>query len=374
MDVDGCLAVGLAGRLDRFTGRGPGLAGWALEPRTAMTAPGLPLCPSQPGIVRHSRRHAGDAHELAVLRVTTGAGLRVDVLPDRCLDLGAATYRGVPLAWTSGAPMRHPADLPRNEWGVRFVGGLLATCGLDNIGPGCADAGQSFPQHGRIGGEPARDVHWGTRRAAGGAFLWITGEVAQPGTELRLRRRIIIPNDVPTVRLSDTVVNDGTQPEPVMLQYHCNFGQPFVAPGGRVIVPGTTILPRDDAAATALERWDWIEPARAGEEERVFRHEQLEQGWACSYLVPPATGPVAPYLVRLRYIRRTLPWLWQWCVLSTSAYVIGLEPANCMVKPRGEARRQNALPILEPGDQITFAVEISIQLRAAVADHLPHLL
>ena len=338
-----------------------------------MTAPSLPPRPSQRGIVRHWLRHPGDAHELTVLRVTTTAGLTIDVLPDRCLDLGAATYRGIPLAWTSGAPMRHPADLPRNEWQARFVGGLLATCGLDNVGPACTDAGQSFPQHGRIGGEPARDIRWGTRRVAGSDYFWITGDVAQPGTELRIRRRIMIPNDVPTLRLSDTVVNDGTEPGPVMLQYHCNFGQPFVAPGGKIMVPGTTILPRDDAAAAALERWHLIEPARAGEEERVFRHEQPQQWWACSYLLPPAEGPVAPYSVRLRYTRRTLPWLWQWRLLSTSAYVIGLEPANCMVKPRDEARRRNALPTLGPGDHVTFSVEIGIHQRPTAVDPVPQL-
>lgn len=325
-----------------------------------MTTPDSPLHPTQRGIVRHWLRHPGDAHELTVLRVTTDAGLRADILPDRCLDLGAATYRGAPLAWTSGLPMRHPADLPRNEWGARFVGGLVATCGLDNVGPACTDAEQPFAQHGRIGGESAQDVRWGTRRVAGRVFFWITGEVAQPKSRLRLRRRIIIPDEAPTLRLSDTVVNDGTQAEPVMLQYHCNFGQPFVAPGGKVIIPGTTVLPRDNAAAAALDRWHLIEPARAGEEERVFRHEQSQQGWACSYLVPPAEGPVAPYLVRLRYTRRTLPWLWQWRLLSTSAYVIGLEPANCAVKPRSEARRRNALVMLDPGAEVHFGVEVAL--------------
>lgn len=312
------------------------------------------------GITPHSLRHVGDARPLTVLRVATTAGFTVDVLPDRGLDLGAAAIRGLPVAWLSGAPLRHPANLPRNEWGARFVGGLLATCGLDNVGPACWDAGRVFPQHGRIGGEPACGVRWGTRRLRGQMFHWIAGEVAQPDSGLRLRRHILIPNADAGVCVRDVVVNTGRASEPLMLQYHCNFGAPFVAPGGRVVVPGTSALPRDADAVVASDRWSLIEPAREGEPGRVCRHQQSGQGWVASYLAPPPDGLASPWVVRLHYDRRTLPWLWQWRVLTPAAYVIGLEPANCAVKPRDEARRRDALPMLEPGGQVRFALRVAL--------------
>jgi hypothetical protein len=35
-------------------------------------------------------------------------------------------------------------------WPVGFHGGLLATCGLNNVGPSCIDEDEKHEQHGRI--------------------------------------------------------------------------------------------------------------------------------------------------------------------------------------------------------------------------------
>lgn len=321
------------------------------------------LAPLEAGISRSRIRYPGDDHVSTLLRLATGAGLVLEALPGRGLDLGAATFQGLPLAWTTGEPPRHPLDLPSDRWADRFIGGLIATCGLDNVGPACRDDGRSFPQHGRIGGERAQNVRWGTRRLAGRPVHWITGTVAQPASGLRLARRILADDAVPVVRLSDTVVNTGTDPEPVMIQYHCNFGAPFLAEGGRIKIPGATTKPRDDAANSVVDRWPLVDGPTTGEKERVFRHEQRGPAWGEARLVPPKDGPAASWSLWVRYGRRTLPWLWQWRLLSTAAYVVGLEPANCAVKPRDEARRRGLLPVLAPGERVVFQVKIGVQRR-----------
>lgn len=338
-----------------------------------MIAPSATNDRALPTIDLVRRTHPGDRHALTLLRVATATGLVVDVLPDRGLDLGAATYLGAPVAWMSGAPLRHPADLAKNEWGERFVGGLLATCGLDNVGPACTDEGAAFPQHGRIGGEAASTVDWGTRQIGAATWVWVSGEVAQPETTLRLHRTLLVASHRPALRVWDRVVNHGTRPEPLMLQYHCNFGAPFVAVGGRLIVPAAITIPRDVAAAEALDRWNLVEEARAGEIERVFRHQQSGQGWATCTLLPPPDGPAASHRVEIRYRRRRLPWLWQWRLLSTGSYVIGLEPANCAVKPRDQARNDGALPMLPPGARIAFDLEIALQPQRPLLDCTPNL-
>lgn len=300
-----------------------------------------------------------DVRSLRVIRVQT-AGLSVDILPDRCLDLGAAEHRGVSMAWMSGEPLRHPASLVSDGWATRFVGGLLATCGLDNVGPACLEGGRSFPQHGRIGAVPADNVRYGTRRTNGSRTFWISGEVAQPHSGLRLRRRILVPGGSVRLRLHDVVRNTGKEPEPVMLQYHCNFGEPFVAQGARIAIPRTTVTPRDPAADAALELWGTVDEPRAGEEERVYRHDQRGQDKPCAYIIPPADGPAARHALRLCYRRRTLPWLWQWRLLSEDAYVVGLEPSNCRSKPREEACRLGDITVLPPGGEIGFDMEIAV--------------
>jgi len=294
-----------------------------------------------------------------MMHVATSKGFAVDVLLDRCLDLGKATYRGLPVAWMSGEPRYLPTQ-SRTDWSDRFVGGLVATCGLDNVGPACHDQGRFFPQHGQIGGVPARNVCSGTRKIAGRRIVWIAGDIVQPESTLRLRRHILIPSDEARVQIRDAVSNVGTVPEPLMLQYHCNFGQPFVAPKGRILVPRTVITPRDSDAAERLDRWHVIDPPLEGEVERVFCHEQYAARWASAYIVPPDDSPASTDVVRLRYFQPTLPYLWQWRLLSTTAYVMGIEPANCSVRPRDAARRSSRLSMLAPGQTVRFGVEIAL--------------
>jgi len=313
------------------------------------------------GIVATTIRHLGDTHAQRVLLVDTACGFALEVLPDRCLDLGDAIYRGSPVSWRNAVPLRHPADLPENTWRARFIGGLLATCGLDNVGPACTDEGVAHPQHGRIGGEPAREVAFGSGERFGRCVHWIRGTIAQPGSGLVLLRRLVIADDAPTVRLTDAVTNEGTTPAVLLVQYHCNFGPPLVTPGGEIRVPDSVVTPRDPQAAAAIDRWRAIEAPRPGEMERVFRHEQQGQRWSESSILPPSQ--LAGMAVRVRARRHTLPWLWQWRVFATEQFVVGLEPANCAVKPRSRARAHGALPVLAPGATIRFGVEICFVMK-----------
>lgn len=313
-----------------------------------------------PGFAARRIRHERDARSQTNLEMQTSSGLTLDVLTDRALDIGAAFYKGTPIAWTSDEQFRHPLDLNHNVWNERFEGGLVATCGLDNVGPSCIDAGEQFPQHGRIGGEPAKQIRLGVWVVNGRRFLVVSAKVRQPDTELELNRTLCVCDDVPILRVVDTVVNRGVIPEPLMMQYHCNFGRPIVTLGGSVEIPEGRTTPRDAAAAERLDSWQTIDDPRSDEQERVFRHQQPMQRWASSFLSSPPIPSDSRWTICLRYDRRTLPWIWQWRLLSTGAYVIGLEPANCEIKPRSEARRQNALPTLAPKDKVTFRIEIGV--------------
>ena len=51
----------------------------------------------------------------------------------------------------------------------------------------------------------------------------------------------------------------------------------------------------------------------------------------------------------IRYRPDELPYFWQWRMVGEGAYVMGLEPANCPLMGRGEARRQGRLPMLAAG-------------------------
>jgi hypothetical protein len=99
----------------------------------------------------------GLAHGARALRLRTGGGLSLDVLCDRGMDLGAAEYRGAPLAWLSptGVVAPHFRELQGEGWLRSFGGGLLVTCGLQNVGEPSERGGEELGLHGRISNTPA---------------------------------------------------------------------------------------------------------------------------------------------------------------------------------------------------------------------------
>ena len=86
-----------------------------------------------------------------------GTGSTCALLPDRGLDIGAAWFRGTPLAWISQAgeqgPSR-PEDLVGSAWGDAWGGGLVTTCGLSNVGA----ASEGYGLHGTYTARPAADL------------------------------------------------------------------------------------------------------------------------------------------------------------------------------------------------------------------------
>src|SRR5215213_3487046 len=109
----------------------------------------------------------GPARGVRALRLRTGSSLSLDVLCDRGMDLGAAEYRGVPLAWASrtGVVAPHFRELEGEGWLRSFGGGLLVTCGLQTSASplrgvgrssGCTAGSPTHPprsSHARSGGK-----------------------------------------------------------------------------------------------------------------------------------------------------------------------------------------------------------------------------
>jgi hypothetical protein len=78
-------------------------------------------------------------------------GIELRIHPHRGLDLGAASFRGTPLAWIASAG-EGGSEAP--EWRDAWGGGLMTTCGLDNVGAPSEGVGL----HGTYTFLAARDV------------------------------------------------------------------------------------------------------------------------------------------------------------------------------------------------------------------------
>lgn len=300
--------------------------------------------------------------------LTSGGGLTVDVHPDRALDLGAVSYRGVPIAWRSSTGFPAPGLTVDSgtEWLRSFGGGLLATCGLDAFGPASVDGGVEYPMHGRIGSVPATV----TRAETGADGIVVEGEVRQTtvfGENLVLRRRIRIPLGGARIIVEDRVTNEAASAAGHMVLYHANLGWPLLDERAVLSVPSNSVTPRDADAEAGMADWFGLSAPVPGFAEQVFKHDFSGRGTA----EVAVDNPELDLRVAIRFDTEALPGLHQWKMLAEQHYVLGLEPTNVdWSLGRAAAREAGVLPMLEPGESAEYRLEFVCgpsELRAAAA-------
>jgi uncharacterized protein DUF4432 len=250
------------------------------------------------------------------IRVHRGIELRV--YPDRGLDVGAAWFRGFSLAWISpvGEGGSDAAD-----WRAAWGGGLITTCGLDNVGA----PSEGIGLHGTYTFLEARDV-----------------EVVRTSDEVVCRATIVDPRGLRVERtirsrigggrvaLADRTTNVAEETLEAPLLYHVNLGWPLWDTGARVETDALEIVPRDEDAAPHDPR---SAPEPATIPERVWEH----VGATRAEVINEALG------LRVS-VESNLPRLWQW--VDPAIYALGIEPANCSVLGRAHDRAEGRLPTL----------------------------
>jgi hypothetical protein len=306
----------------------------------------------------------GKARGCRLLDVWTGTGLRFQVNADRALDITGCDFKGLPLAWRSPAGDVHPAYYEPHGagWLRSFPGGLLATCGLDQLGPPCQDGGQEFGLHGRISNCPAYQVNHRAFWSGDDYVLEISGECRQAALfneNLVLRRRIETRLGSSTIRIEDVVANDGFEPAPHMLLYHFNLGFPLVSEHSRLRLQAESSLARDADARAGLAEWDRFQPPTPGYREQVFIHRPIpDQDNAA---VVELVNPQLEIGLRWTYGATHLPYLFEWKMMGEGAYVVGVEPVNCDgVGGRASARQLGQLPFLEPGESRRYRLDLEV--------------
>ena len=138
----------------------------------------------------------GPSRGVRAFRFRTGSSLSFDVLPDRGMDLGFAEQGGTSLAWLSPNCIVAPAfhESGGEGWLNAFLGDLLVTCGLRNVGPPGERGGEEFGLHGRASHIPATRVSYDAFWDEEGCVLEASGQIRESsvlGPNLVLRRRIM---------------------------------------------------------------------------------------------------------------------------------------------------------------------------------------
>jgi hypothetical protein len=290
------------------------------------------------------------------LRVVNGGGLEFDVHPDRGLDIGAATYDGMPLAWLSSTGISSPSfyEPEGRGWLRTFGGGLMTTCGLDSFGPPADDEDGVVGMHGRIGAIPAHL----TGAEATSERITVSGTVRQTAVfaeNLLLSRRITSEVGSSSFTVEDTVINEGSSASPHMVLYHVNLGWPLLDGGTVVDIPHAAVEPRDgDAEEGFGHQYDIGVPVR-GFREQVYIHAAGPERYAS------VTNKQRGLRFTLRF-SESLPAIFEWKMTATQHYVLGLEPANTPeIGGRAAARAAGRLPRLEPGESVSYRLSFEME-------------
>lgn len=266
------------------------------------------------------------------------------MLVDRGLDLGSAWVAGSPVAWLSAngeRPRGHGDDA--DGWHDGWSGGLVTTCGLQNVGA----ASEGHGRHGRYSELAASEVAVERRVDADGTGeLVVSGTIVEPvalGRGIRVRRRIVFAIGTPTVRIEDDAVNESASTLQAPLLYHVNVGHPFLDPETRLLlgddaVPGRAMGPPMEAADEVVEH-----PA-----------------FGVAALESAALG----LRLDLRWDADTMPRLFTWQRRVPGQYVMAVEPANCSVAGRAADRRAGVASMLEPDAQRRTTLTLAFSPRS----------
>ncbi|MCE5323682.1 aldose 1-epimerase family protein [bacterium] len=322
---------------------------------------------SQVGGARKIMFDDGPHKGVEAVEFRTGSGLNFTVVPGRGMDITIAEHNGRPLSWRTAAGELTPAlyEEPGLGWLRSFPGGLVATCGLTYLGSPCEDMGESLGIHGRIANTPASNVYVDGEWYGDEYKMWAIGKVRESrvfGENVTLRRKVSALLGESKLSIHDIVTNEGPRRTPHMILYHINGGFPALDEGSLFISPTLHAAPRDTDAEVDEEHFYRMDAPTAGFVERCYYHEMAADpdGWVQAALINknmPA-GDVFGFYVR--YNKSELPNFIEWKMNGTQEYVVGMEPANCLVEGRAKERERGTLQFLKPGESREYHIEIGV--------------
>jgi hypothetical protein len=321
----------------------------------------------QLGGVRRFMLAEGREAGVEIAQFRTGTGFNFDVCLSRALDVSQAEYQGQALAWRSSTGDVAPTyyEPQGRGWLRSFSGGLVKTCGLDNAGAACIDQGEELGMHGRIGNLPAKRVWVDGAWDNDEYLMWAQGKMRETtvfGENLVLTRRVTARLGESKLWIDDLVENEGAATSEFMLLYHINLGFPVVADGSELLVPSGKVVPRDADAEEGKELYAGFHAPQGGYREKVYYHDvdPDPEGYVTAAVVNRKHNDGQGLGVYVRYKKEQLPQLIQWKMMDKRTYVVGLEPANCLVEGRDRERERGTLQFLAPGEARRFQLEIGV--------------
>ncbi len=331
----------------------------------------LNLGVSEPWNIVKYRLHGGLQEGVDVVEIHNGI-LGFAILPTRGMGILRAWYKEMELGWDS--PVKdpvHPAFVNLNDrGGLGWLKGFnewIVRCGLDNNGAPGPDvvidnngneAEVSLPLHGKIANTPARYVSVEIEDDT----ISITGEVDETmmyGPALRMTTRISTRIGSNEVRIEDRVTNLNRKKAELQLLYHCNYGEPLLEAGARLLAPTRRVAPRDATAVKGIPTFDRFAGPTPGYIEQVYFFELAARRRSRETLVL-LRNRNGTFGSSLRYNLDELPCftLWKNTAARDDGYVTGIEPATNFPNAKRFERKAGRVVTLGARETRTFSLTV----------------
>ena len=229
------------------------------------------------------------------------------------------------------------------DFGNRFEGGMLYTCGLDSVG---RRDDVDIELHGTFHNNRATVVRAECNEEEI-VVEAIVESTALFGKNLVMRRRVSSAIGSETVVVEDTLENKAYASEDYCILYHINLGYPMLDDGARI-----------EADISGYEtRTDWAEKNAPGMFKITGDIPNNEETCYFLKMNEPKISLInekAGKKFTVRYSKDTLPCFTEWHSMASGDYALGLEPAstelddNFVMKP------------IAPGEKINFRIELSV--------------
>lgn len=310
-------------------------------------------CPLQLSGVEEFQIVGGKGDGMKLYEARNQKGLDFFVLPQRGMDIGRLSFKGLNCSYLSAAGYVAPAYFQEKgkEFLKSFTCGFLTTCGLRQVGVPCVEEGEELTLHGTISHIPASSSYWEQKEDR----IEIHGTLRDEtlfGDKLVLERTIVCRLKENVMEIRDKIVNEGDRETPLMLLYHFNMGYPLLDQETELYIGSDEVLPRDAEAEKGIKEWHRVEEPQRAYQEQCFYHKMSAVGKAGMF----HPGNRAGFL--MRYDTQMLPSFTQWKMMGIRDYVMGLEPGNCNPEGRKAWKEQGRLEYLQPGEERNFWIRL----------------
>lgn len=292
---------------------------------------------------------------MKLLSVRNGLGLELHLSLSRACDISRLFFKGNSLGYFSPVGYVHPSYYDDKGIGFlkSFTAGFLTTCGLASVGKPCIDNGEELPLHGRISNIPCSSYRYCENENEISVEAVIKEEMMF-SYKLVLYRLIVVSKKDNSFSIKDKIVNEGDEDYPTCILYHMNMGYPLLSEKAVLDIPSFKVKGRTLLAEKEIDKWNEIIEPQANYEERCYYHSFNEKRYASIYNPDIKTRLTISFSDNLNYFT-------EWKMMGKREYVLGLEPGNAHPDGRDILRKEKALKILMPHEEVNYQVQINLK-------------